>query len=293
MSLYSYQVFEMVVEQGSFVKAANELNLSPSAVSHTIAKLETEFGFSLFLRDRSGVMLTQNGKQLLPYIRAFRICRENIDQEVARINNNEKGLVVVASFESAATHWIVPVIARFRESYPGIEVQVLQGDYQDVLGWIRDRKADLAMTADAMLEKGMTFEPLVEDPLYYVTPPDFVPENGKWVTAEEIKAHPLIMHRECDDYDSLAFLRANGISTVKGLSVNDEQTLFAMVEAGLGMSIMPALVTRRRAWKVNYFPIEGNAGRKVGITEANPEFRSPAAQLLKKEIIAYINAEKR
>ena len=61
MTLLSYQVFQTVVGQGSFQKAAEILNLTPSAVSHAIASMEQELGFSLFTRNKAGVDLTNYG----------------------------------------------------------------------------------------------------------------------------------------------------------------------------------------------------------------------------------------
>ena len=65
MSLYGYEIFETVVEQNSFVKAAHVLNLTPSAVSHAIAKLESDIGFPLFIRNRNGVRLTGEAEKIL------------------------------------------------------------------------------------------------------------------------------------------------------------------------------------------------------------------------------------
>ena len=70
MTLLSYQVFQTVVGQGSFQKAAEILNLTPSAVSHAIASMEQELGFSLFTRNKAGVALTNYGEHLLPYVNA-------------------------------------------------------------------------------------------------------------------------------------------------------------------------------------------------------------------------------
>ena len=70
MTLLSYQVFKAVVEQESFQKAAEVLNLTPSAVSHAVSSMEKELGFSLFTRNKAGVSLTNYGERLLPYINA-------------------------------------------------------------------------------------------------------------------------------------------------------------------------------------------------------------------------------
>ena len=81
MSLYAYQVMEKVIENGSFAKAAEVLNLTPSAVSHIITKLEDEVELQLLNRDRSGTTLTGNGELLWPYIQDLLRMDENLEQK--------------------------------------------------------------------------------------------------------------------------------------------------------------------------------------------------------------------
>ena len=64
MTLLAYQVFLAVVEQESFQKAAQVLNLTPSAISHAVASMEAELGSALFIRSKQGVYLTNYGKEL-------------------------------------------------------------------------------------------------------------------------------------------------------------------------------------------------------------------------------------
>src|SRR5699024_3723867 len=69
VSLVKYEIFNKVVELGSLTKAGEELSLSQSAVSHAIGGLESEWGFSILNRGRSGITLTSNGERVLRYIR--------------------------------------------------------------------------------------------------------------------------------------------------------------------------------------------------------------------------------
>jgi DNA-binding transcriptional LysR family regulator len=71
MSLAKYEVFDTVVELGNLTKAAEALNLTQSAVSYSIANLESELGFPLLIRSRSGITLTSNGQRILKYIRTI------------------------------------------------------------------------------------------------------------------------------------------------------------------------------------------------------------------------------
>lgn len=85
MTISQYQVFHAVVELGSLTKAAENLNLTQSGVSHAIASLETELGFSLLTRDRVGVALTINGELILKYIRETLQCNDRFNLRKGQI----------------------------------------------------------------------------------------------------------------------------------------------------------------------------------------------------------------
>ena len=68
MKNFSYEVFSKVARQKTFIAAAKQLQVTPSAISHSINSLEKDLGFSLFVRSRSGVRLTPNGQRVLPLI---------------------------------------------------------------------------------------------------------------------------------------------------------------------------------------------------------------------------------
>ena len=70
MSLWDYKILDLIVKEGNLRKAAESMHLTPAAVSHSLAKLEKEFGLPLFVRGRRSMELTQYGKMLLPHIRA-------------------------------------------------------------------------------------------------------------------------------------------------------------------------------------------------------------------------------
>ena len=136
MTLLSYQVFQTVVGQGSFQKAAEILNLTPSAVSHAIASMEQELGFSLFTRNKAGVALTNYGEHLLPYVNAVLNSDESLQQAIAGLNGLKMGNVKVGCFSSVCTNWMTDIIHSFHQRYPDINIELYQGTYADVSYWI-------------------------------------------------------------------------------------------------------------------------------------------------------------
>lgn len=287
MSLYSYKVFLEVVECGSFVKASEKLSLSPSAVSHAVKSLENEFGFSLFSRNRAGASVTPSGLRLLPYIRSLVKIQQNIEQEVNIINNYDVGAVRIGLFSSVASNWFIKILHLFKEKNPGVDVVFQQGDYADIMEWLKDGQVDMAFTTDE-LAKGTNFMPLKPDPLICVTADDFVPMNYMSITPDDLRKNPLIINKECEQYDAKKFLQANDLHPDAYYETVTHQTLFAMVREGMGICLIPELVASAAPQGVKKYPIQTNPSRVIGITYADPDTVSPAAKLLTEEIKSYV-----
>ena len=100
MTLFSYKVFVTIVEHMNFRKAAEELNLTPSAVSHCVSGMEEELGFPLFIRKNNRISLTGDPKALLPYIKQLLLSENAVNQAIAEIQGFEKGTVKLGCFNS-------------------------------------------------------------------------------------------------------------------------------------------------------------------------------------------------
>lgn len=287
MSIYAYRVFDQVVRSGSFVQASEKLNLSASAVSHMIKGLENEFGFPLFKRNRAGAVLTSEGERIAPYIASLLKAEENILQEVSRINDHNVGTVSIGMFASVASGWFVKILRSFKEKYPGIDVVIWQGSYEDVIRWLEEKKVDLAFTTDE-IARGMDFLPLKQDSLICITSGDFVPRNVFSVNAFDLKENDLIINSECETYDARNFLKKNGIRTGTYYDTVELQTLFAMVNEGMGICIVPELVAMNAPASIRKYPIIGNPSRTIGLTFPDPKNPSPAALLLRDEIVEFV-----
>ncbi|MHA8138263.1 LysR family transcriptional regulator [Lactobacillaceae bacterium Scapto_B20] len=85
MISFAYRAFSTVIQEKSFYKAAKVLDVTPSAVSHAINQLEKFLGFSVFIRSRSGITLTADGKAVLPIIQDIINNQHRLEQEAANI----------------------------------------------------------------------------------------------------------------------------------------------------------------------------------------------------------------
>ena len=125
MNMGKYQVFLRVAACGGFTRAAEELHFTQSGVSHTIATLESELGVPLFVRNRSGVTLTADGRALLPYIQTLCDDALRLEQKAADLRGMETGLVRVATFNSVSVQWLPYLLKSFRAEHPHIEFELL------------------------------------------------------------------------------------------------------------------------------------------------------------------------
>ncbi len=143
MTLLSYQVFQTVVGQGSFQKAAEILNLTPSAVVMQSHMNGAGAQISLFTRNKAGVALTNYGEHLLPYVNAVLNSNESLQQAIAGLNGLKMGNVKVGCFSSVCTNWMTDIIHSFHQRYPDINIELYQGTYADVSYWIKNGIVDI------------------------------------------------------------------------------------------------------------------------------------------------------
>ncbi|SCM76539.1 Uncharacterized HTH-type transcriptional regulator y4mQ [uncultured Pleomorphomonas sp.] len=127
ISLSSFRNFESAARNGSFRAAADELGLSPSAISHSIQKLEEELGMTLFVREGRLVHLTIEAETLMRHVSA---AFDELWQGIDVVSNRGSGLLRVHSAPSFATQWLVPHLAAFLAENPHIDVRLAAGtDY--------------------------------------------------------------------------------------------------------------------------------------------------------------------
>lgn len=137
--LNSIRVFDAAARLGSFKKAAEELHVTPTAVSHQIKALEEALGTLLFVRKTRAIQLTQDGNLLAET--AYNILQQ-LTNTISEISNT-KNIITVSTTSSFAAMWLVPNLSKFNQLHPDIDVAVKTGEQVDDLE--KDRRIDLAI----------------------------------------------------------------------------------------------------------------------------------------------------
>ncbi len=291
MTLLSYQVFKTVADQGSFRKAADILGLTPSAVSHAIASMENELGFSLLNRSKAGVTLTNYGEHLLPYVNAVLNSEESLQQAIAEFNGLKQGKVKVGCFSSVCTNWMPDILHSFQKEFPDIRIEVFEGTYDDVVYWIKNGMVDLGFLSVSSAGD-IPIEPLYRDPLLCIVPKGMVKEGtGNYIGIEELRHHQFVTQRESTDADIQNFLKENSLNIQSNYHVVDDLSTIAIVAHGFGICIMPEMVMKDIPYEVDSYPVKPAAHRIIGIAALNPEFMAPAVRTMYNHILGAYQQE--
>lgn len=136
MNILKYMAFIKTVEYGSFTRAAEILNYSQSGISRMINDLEKEWKITLLERNRSGVRLTSDGMRILPYAKSLCDEYQKLQMQVDDMQGLQSGIIRIGTFSSVATHWLPNIIREFQKDYPGIDYELLLGDYTEIEEWI-------------------------------------------------------------------------------------------------------------------------------------------------------------
>ena len=265
MSISKYQVFLKVVSCGNFTKAAEALNFTQSGISHAIHSLENELGITLLSRNRGGVVLTADGRALLPHIQKLCDDYRTLVQAANELRGMDTGIVKVATFSSVSAQWLPSILKSFGQQYPGIEFEVMDSDYYGQSEeWIQQGKADCGFLRLPSLRHLQTYD-LYLDELQVIVPWDHPQVGCDVFPLESLAAEPFIRLEEGDDYEITAALDDLGIRPNVRYTAREDRTILAMVSKGLGISLLPELMVRHSPYPVAACKPPKTFCRNIGI----------------------------
>ena len=253
MNIQKYMAFVKTVEYGSFTKAAEILNYSQSGISRMINDLEKEWKVVLLERGKSGVKLTS-------------VCMEyeKLQMEVDELNGLQSGLIRIGTFSSVATHWLPNIIKEFQKAYPGIDYELLLGDYTEIEEWISEGCVDCGFLR---LPTCSDFETifLEQDRLLAILPENHALAQLEKVPMAALCEEPfMLLEKGAKTEVSEIFERCNLTPNVH-FTTWDDYAIMSMVESGLGISILPELILKRVPYRIVAKELDVPAYRKIGI----------------------------
>ncbi|SDI27710.1 LysR substrate-binding domain-containing protein [Alteribacillus bidgolensis] len=274
MTLLQYEIFKTVIDSGSFTKAGEKLGLTQSAISHAVRGLESELELTLLKRGRSGVSLTSEGERIIEFIRQTLNLSEKMKQEAGLLNGLEVGVIRIGTFPSVAAYLLPSILEKFQSEYPKIQVEFYEGGYNELKQMVSSNIIDVSFLTNNDAEN-LDFIPLFDDHLHVILPSAHPFTNKKKISIQEIASHPIIMPKAgCDELIKELFKKANLKPNVY-CEIADNQTIIAMVQKNLGISIVPEIVMHGNN-NLNSIELKEESFRTIGLALPNLNDVSPA-----------------
>ena len=289
MELRQLRYVEAVARHRHFTRAADELHVAQSALSHQIKRLEAELGTELFSRNSRTVIVTEAGEAVAERARGVLGQVDGMRQEVDELRGLVRGELGVGATLPAGQIDVPSVLVRFSDAYPGIEVELQEGTAGDMMGYLLEGRIDVAFSLLANEPPPeVAVEQLGEEEIVAAFPAGEGPDRDR-VTAAELSRHSLITPRSGSAIKQAVdelFARAGKTMDVS-LESGDPFLLRCLVSAGFGAAILPASLTRREGPPIDVRGLRPAARLPATLIWHGRRHQTPAARAF----IDFIRAE--
>lgn len=277
MSLIKYRALVKTIEYKSLTKAAEQLGYTQPGISHMILSLEKEFGFSLLVRQKDGIEATENAKEILPYLKNIIAEEDKLEEMINQIKGVETGCVRIGAFFSVSIHWLPSIIQVFSKKYPNIELQLFEGDYGEIMDWLREGKIDCALMSAPAPDK-FEFLSFLEDPILAVLPKTHPLANHSIIKPADLVESPFIIPTAGSDEDIWRVLIPEGLTPNIKYRVKGDEMIIAMVAKGLGVSLMPQLLLHNLPETLITKSLSPKYSRTLGLAIRSKKQAAPATK---------------
>ncbi|MGE3993709.1 LysR family transcriptional regulator [Pseudorhodoplanes sp.] len=256
LSLRQLTYFIKVAEHGSINRAAEELRISPSAVSEMINGLETQFGAALMLRRKGkGVLLTSLGAEVLPDIRALLAGASDLQSTLHGSRSELSGRLVIGCMTTLSPFLLPGLITEFRNLHPAVDIQFVEGSQVQLQKHLQDGRCELAILYDDDdLAPNFVREVLYKTPPKIVLPANHRLARSTTVNLRDLQGEPFIMIDLPPSRENVkAIFKTAGVTPNIRYVTSSIELVRAFVARGFGYSIL----VQRPANDISYegFPI--------------------------------------
>ena len=276
-NLLKYLAFVKTVEKGSFTKAAQDLNYAQSSISKMVADLEKEWGLTLLERSRNGICLTSAGEQILPLARTILNDFQALEGCVDQINGIQSGIVRIGTFSSVAINWLPDIFAELQKDYPGIDYEMLLGDYTEVEHWIEEGRVDCGFLRLPTSTTLNTIS-LKQDEYKVVLPVNHPLAQKEKIDIHDLENQPFLLLEHGGKTEVSELLERNHVHPDIRFTTWEDFAIMAMAEKGLGIGILPDMILRRIPYKFEIRSLEKPYYREIGLAMKNRNRLTPATQ---------------
>jgi DNA-binding transcriptional LysR family regulator len=241
MEMHQIRYFLAVATEQNFSKAAEKCNVSQPSMSRAIKQLEGEFGGDLFRRERPQAQLTELGERMYPLMKQCYDSAIGARSLASSIKTSGLGSLRLALSHAIELELLIPHIIEVRRLFARLELKLMRGTSPEVLECLKNGEAELAV-ASGLSEEWERLDrwPLFNEPFHLVVNRRHELASRLAVDVEDLQRELVLRRRGCEHGDQMVtFIRASNLDVDFSHEIDLEQDLISLVEAGLGVAILP------------------------------------------------------
>lgn len=240
VTLRQLRAFSLVAQHHSFVHAAAELHLTPSAVSLQIKELEQAVGLPLFGRNSKTVSLTRAGELLLVDVHQALVALQHAEETLSRLRGKESAVVLHIGMVSSAKYFLPRLIAEYHEQRRDVEIHLSVGNREQLLEQLRRSQVDLAIMGAPPGELEAKAEAFAVQPLGIVAAPEHVLAPERAIPVAALARHEFIVreHGSGTRAATEKFFRDAMIEPPRIIEMNNNEAIKQAVMAKMGLAFL-------------------------------------------------------
>ena len=193
MMNYRLQVFRQVAELQSITKAAHKLHLSQPAVTKHIQLLEAQLRVPLFVRSGKGMMLNDSGIIYLQHVQQIAKAHDDIAQHLQAPLGLLTGRLRLGSNKTVLAYCLPEILARFKNRYPSVTCEIIDGNTDTIIGALIDQRIDLALIEGPCHRPEIQMQAFLEDEIIWIASPKNPLAKRSQPAIAEVLRQPVIV----------------------------------------------------------------------------------------------------
>ena len=242
MELHTLQVFLAVATERSFSRAAEKLLRTQPAVSLALQRLESELGEKLIDRTGKDLILTDAGRTVLDYARRFQSLQLEMDNSLAELRDKGAGRLAIGANEST-TLYLLRNIARYRELYPTVKVQVRRSLSSKIPDELIDGNLELGVISYDPADERIRGKIIYTDSLSLIVSPRHRLAGKKTIQISELASEIFIAHNVMSPYRDLVLreFQTHKVPLNSWVEMPTIETIRKLVQADMGVAFLPRM----------------------------------------------------
>ena len=250
-------IVQQVEKQGSLTAAAGVLNLTQSALSHSMKKLEQQLGTDVWLREGRNLRLTQAGQYLLAVAGRVLPQLDLAEERLRQFAQGERGSLRIGMECHPCYQWLLKVVSPYLAAWPDVDVDVKQKFQFGGIGALLGYEIDVLVTPDPLHKPGLRFEPVFDYEQVLVVARGHALAQAPYAKPGQLAQEVLITYPVATDRLDIytQFLLPAGITPRRHKTIETTDIMLQMVASGRGLAALPRWLVQEYATRMDVVPV--------------------------------------